>query len=178
MTVPPPTVRLLVCGSADRGDDGAALQAVAHLLPRLDSAIRQQLEVRRCQQLDATDLIDVAAGEACIVLDTVVGIEPGTVVEIPLDDLPEMASITPRSSHALPIGQVLGIAQAVRGDLPRGTFVGIGGKWFGFGPTRSRALREAMPAFEHAVRAAILGLADGRPGHGVTGGMRLRAVRK
>ena len=29
----PPSVRLLVCGNADRGDDGAALSAVATLLP-------------------------------------------------------------------------------------------------------------------------------------------------
>jgi hydrogenase maturation protease len=160
MNAPAPTIRLLVCGSADRGDDGAALYAVAHVLPRLDASVRQQLEVRRCQQLDATDLIDVADGEACVVLDTVVGIEPGTIVEIPLEDLARISAISPRSSHALPIDQVLGIAQAVRGSLPRGTFVGIGGKWFGFGQIRSRALRDGMPGFEQAMEHAIRHLAE------------------
>jgi hydrogenase maturation protease len=159
MIAEPPTVRILVCGNADRGDDGAALQAVAHVLPRLEPALRQQLEVRRCPQLDAIDLIDVAEGEACIVLDTVVGVEPGSIVELALDDLANSASVAPRSSHALPIQQVLGLAQAVRGSLPRGLFVGIGGKWFGFGQVRSRALRAGMSSFELATEAAIERLA-------------------
>jgi hydrogenase maturation protease len=160
MSAPVPTIRLLVCGSGDRGDDGAALYAVAHVLPRLEPAVRQQLEVRRCPQLDATDLIDVADGEACVVLDTVVGIEPGSIVEISLEDLAGLPAVTPRSSHALPIEQVLGISRAVRGTLPRGTFVGIGGKWFGFGQIRSRALRDGLASFEQATEHAIRLLAE------------------
>jgi hydrogenase maturation protease len=163
MTVPAPTVRILICGSADRGDDGAAISAVAHLLPGLDPSVSRQLEVRRCLQLDPTDLIDVREGEACLVLDTVVGVAPGEIVELPLDALVGQSAIAPRSSHALPIQQVLGIAEAVRGSLPVGRFVGIGGKWFGFGPTRSRAVRDAMPAYEAAVGAAISSLLGGAP---------------
>lgn len=159
MSAPAPTLRVLVCGNADRGDDGAALQAAAHVLPRLDGLLRQRLEIRRCTQLDATDLIDIADGEACLVLDTVVGIEPGTVVDLGLDDLADRGQVAPRSSHALPIDQVLGIARAVRGGLPRGEFVGIGGKWFGFGQVRSRALRGGMAGFELAIEAAITRLA-------------------
>ncbi|HEX3265018.1 MAG TPA: hypothetical protein VHR16_05065 [Candidatus Limnocylindrales bacterium] len=159
MTTPSPTLRVLVCGSADRGDDGAALSAIAHILPALSPMTSQLLEVRRCQQLDPSDLIDVPADEACLVLDTVVGIDAGTVIELPLAELARQQGMAPRSSHALPIQQVVGIAEAVRGGLPRGLFVGIGGKWFGFGPTRSRALREGMPAYERAVRAAIAALA-------------------
>lgn len=155
MNVPAPTVRLLVCGSADRGDDGAALRAVAHVLPRLDPRVLERLEVRRCQQLDAADLIDVADGESCLVLDTVVGIEPGSVVAIPLDELADRRAVSPRSSHALPIDQVLGIARAVRGALPPGAFVGIGGRWFGFGQVRSRAIRDGMPEFEASIEDAI-----------------------
>jgi hydrogenase maturation protease len=159
MTIPAPTVRVLVCGTADRGDDGAALSAIAHVLPSLEPAICQRLEIRRCPQLDATDLIDVAPDEACLVLDTVVGVTAGEIVELSLDALVGSATIAPRSSHALPIQQVLGIAEAVRGGLPAGRFLGIGGKWFGFGSTRSRAVREGMPAYERAVRVAITGLA-------------------
>jgi hydrogenase maturation protease len=155
MTLPAPTVRVLVCGSADRSDDGAALCAVAHILPQLEPALRQRVEVRRCPQLDAADLIDVADGEACLVLDTVVGVEPGIVVQIPLDELTRLEDAAPRSSHALPISQVLGIAEAIRGQLPRGRLVGIGGKWFGFGETRSRAVRDGMAAFEQAAALAI-----------------------
>jgi hydrogenase maturation protease len=160
MNAPAPSIRLLVCGSADRGDDGAAVNAVAHLLPRLLPELRQRLEVRRCPQLDAVDLIDVAPGESCVVLDTVVGVAPGAIVEIPLDELASHEAITPRSSHALPIEQVLGVTTAIRGSLPAGSFVGIGGKWFGFGNLQSRALRQGMPAFERAAEAAILRLAE------------------
>jgi hydrogenase maturation protease len=159
MTVPPPMLRVLVCGSADRGDDGAALSAIAHVLPLLEPATCQRIEIRRCAQLDPADLIDVGPHEACLVLDTVVGVDAGRVVECSLDALVRETAVAPRSSHALPIQQVLGIAEAVRGGLPPGRLVGIGGKWFGFGRTRSRALRDGMPAFEQAVRAAITSMA-------------------
>ena len=125
MNAPAPAVRLLVCGNADRGDDGAALAAVAHFLPGLEDAIRHRIEVRRCAQLDPNDLIEIPAGEACIVVDTVVGVDAGTVVTLALEDLAaECHGVSPRSSHALPIGQVLGIAAAVRGALPDGVAQG------------------------------------------------------
>jgi hydrogenase maturation protease len=166
MNAPRPVLRLLVCGNADRGDDGAAVCAVAHVLPHLDPAVGRQLEVRRCRQLDATDLIDVREDEACLILDTVVGIRPGEVTELTLEQLEAHDTIAPRSSHALPIGQVLGIARAVRGSLPRGRFVGIGGKWFGFGDVRSRALRDGMGNYERAVTEAIEQMVPVRPGPG------------
>jgi Ni,Fe-hydrogenase maturation factor len=156
MTMAAPTIRLLVCGSADRGDDGAPLAAVARLLPGLTAAVRAHLEIRRCVQLDVSDIVDVPTGEACIVLDTVVGIEPGDVVTMSLPELAaRAATIAPRSSRALPIDQVLGIAEAVRGGLPPGAFVGIGGHWFGFGTMRSRVVRAGLPNLQAAVTEAI-----------------------
>ena len=53
-------VRLLVCGNADRGDDGAPLAAVATLLPSLPPHLLADLDVRRCEQLELEDLIDAA----------------------------------------------------------------------------------------------------------------------
>jgi Ni,Fe-hydrogenase maturation factor len=159
MTIPAPTIRLLVCGSADRGDDGAALSAVARLLPGLGAEIRGHLEIRRCVQLDVSDIVDVPAGVACIVLDTVVGIEPGEVVTMSLPELSARAgTMAPRSSHALPIDQVLGIAEAVRPGLPPGAFVGIGGHWFGFGTMQSRLVRAGLPRLQAAIADAINGL--------------------
>jgi len=158
MTIRPPSVRLLVCGSADRGDDGAPLSAAARLLPLLETEVREGLEVRRCPQLDVNDIVDVAAGEACVIVDTVIGVEPGSIVTLSLAELAARAGgVTPRSSHALPIDQVLGIAEALRGSLPPGAFVGIGGLWFGFGSMQSRVVRAAPPALQDAIRAAIAG---------------------
>ena len=72
----PPSVRLLVCGNADRGDDGAALSAVATLLPSLPSAMLERLEVRRCGHLRVEDLLEVPEGEVAVVVDAAVGIAP------------------------------------------------------------------------------------------------------
>ena len=153
----PPSVRLLVCGNADRGDDGAALCAVATLLPSLPSALLERLEVRRCGQLRVEDLTDVPAGEVTVVVDAAVGIPPGHVVSMPISGiLADPASPTPRSSHELPIDQVLGLAQALRpGGLPAGTFIGIGGRRFGYGRPLSRSVRLNMEHFQAAIAAEL-----------------------
>ena len=153
----PPTVRLLVCGNADRGDDGAALSAIATLLPSLPAAMLERLEVRRCGHLRVEDLLDVAPGEVALVIDAAVGIAPGRVVTIAIHDVaadPEAPS--PRSSHELPVDQVLGLADLLRdGGLPGGTFVGIGGRRFGYGRPLSRSVRLNMAAFRVAIAAEL-----------------------
>jgi hydrogenase maturation protease len=153
----PPSVRLLVCGNADRGDDGAALSAVATLLPSLPTAMLERLEVRRCGHLRVEDILDVPAGEVCVVVDAAMGIAPGHVVILPIDGITaDPSSPTPRSSHELPIDQVLGLAQTLRpGGLPDGTFVGIGGRRFGYGRPLSRSVRLNMPAFQAAIAAEL-----------------------
>jgi hydrogenase maturation protease len=156
MTARAPELRILVCGTADRGDDGAALVAISHCLPDLPEAVRARLEIRRCPQLDVTDVMDVSDGVACVVIDTVVGVEPGSVVVMTLDDLARRpAGVAPRSSHALSVDDALLIAEACRGSLPVGTFVGIGGKWFGYGERFSRAVTAGLPDFATAIRRSI-----------------------
>ena len=156
MTARAPDLRILVCGTADRGDDGAALAAISHVLPELPESIRGRVEVRRCQQLDVTDLLDIGVGEAVVVVDTVVGVEPGQIITMSLDELARRpAGVAPRSSHALSVDDALLIAEAVRGTMPVGTFVGIGGKWFGYGERFSRSVKGSLPAFAIAIRAAI-----------------------
>ena len=153
----PPSVRLVVCGNADRGDDGAALSAVATLLPSLPAAMLERLEVRRCGHLRVEDILDVPAGEVCVLVDAATGIAPGHVVTLPIAGITaDPASPTPRSSHELPIDQVLGLAQVLRpGGLPDGTFVGIGGRRFGYGRPLSRSVRLNMAAFQAAIAAEL-----------------------
>jgi hydrogenase maturation protease len=149
----PPTVRLLVCGNADRGDDGAALSAVATLLPSLPASMLERLEVRRCGHLRVEDLLDIPPDEVAVVLDAAVGIAPGHVVTLPIATIAaDPTAPTPRSSHELPIDQVLGLAGIMRpGGLPNGVFIGIGGRRFGYGRPLSRSVRLNMPAFQHAI---------------------------
>jgi hydrogenase maturation protease len=153
----PPSVRLLVCGNADRGDDGAALSAVATLLPALPAALLERLEVRRCGHLRVEDLLDVPATEVALVVDAAVGIPPGHVVTLPIRSIAaDPESPTPRSSHELPIDQVLGLAAVLRpGGLPEGTFIGIGGRRFGYGRPLSRSVRLNMVTFQQAIAAEL-----------------------
>jgi hydrogenase maturation protease len=162
----PPSVRLLVCGNADRGDDGAALSAVATLLPSLPAPMLERLEVRRCGHLRVEDLLDVREGEIAVVVDAAVGIAPGHVVTLPIRSIVGgELSPTPRSSHELPIDQVLGLAEAMRpGGLPDGSFVGIGGRRFGYGRPLSRSVRLNMVAFQAAIAtelSRLTGIASG-----------------
>ncbi len=153
----PPSVRLLVCGNADRGDDGAALSAVATLLPALPAQMLARLEVRRCGHLRVEDLLDVPQGEIAVVVDAAVGIAPGHVVVMPIEEIAgDGESPAPRSSHELPIDQVLGLAAVMRqGGLPEGTFIGIGGRRFGYGRPLSRSVRVNMSAFQAAIAAEL-----------------------
>ncbi len=153
----PPSVRLLVCGNADRGDDGAALSAVATLLPSLPPSLLERLEVRRCGHLRVEDLLDVPDGEIAVVVDAAVGIPPGHVITMPIGSITaDESTPTPRSSHELPIDQVLGLAEAMRpGGLPGGTFVGIGGRRFGYGRPLSRSVRLNMAAFQSAIAGEL-----------------------
>jgi len=158
----PPSVRLLVCGNADRGDDGAALSAIATLLPSLPSALLERLEVRRCGHLRVEDLMDVPASEIALIVDAAVGIPPGHVVTLPIGQIvADPTAPAPRSSHELPIDQVLGLAQEMRpGGLPEGTFVGIGGRRFGYGRPLSRSVRLNLPAFQAAIAAELARLTN------------------
>ncbi len=156
MTALAPDLRILVCGMGDRCDDSAPLAAIVRVLPRLSERLRSRIEIRRCPQLEVTDLIDVRADEACLVVDTVVGIEPGSIITVPLSDLARGAEgVAPRSFHALSVDDTLLIAEVVRGSLPNGVFVGIGGKWFGYGERFSRVVGAALPALADAISGAI-----------------------
>ena len=156
MTARLPQLRILVCGTSGRGDDGAGLAAVAQVLPALPERLRCMIEVRRCPTLEVADVVAVRTDEACLVVDTVVGIEPGAVVSKSLDDLASCAaSMASRSTHPLDLAETFALAETARGELPTGVFVAIGGKWFGYGERYSRIVRSRLPALGAAIRDAI-----------------------
>lgn len=162
--LPDPIVRIIVCGNADRGDDGLALSAIAHLLPALPHSLLAKVEIRRSLELRVEDLMDLPPGVSCLILDAVAGIEPGRVVSLPLTDLQERPAFTPPSSHELPIDLLVGLAGIIRETPVPGTFVGLGGHGFDYGATLSRAVRAAMPAYTDAIVAGLRALAE--PGGG------------
>lgn len=149
--LPSPTVRIVICGNADGGDDGVALSAAATVLPSLPSQIGSCLEIRRRQQLRVDDLIDLRRDERCLIIDAVSGLTPGEVVVMSLEELATTPMFSPRSSHELPIGLVLGLTAIIREQPIEGTFVGLGGHRWGYGTPISRSARAGMAAFRAAI---------------------------
>lgn len=156
----PPSIRMFVCGSADRGDDGAALAAVAGLLPTLPRAVLERVEVRRCAQLGIDDLVDLPPDMTAVVVDAAVGIAPGQVVVLSLERVAgQRVGPAPHSSYALPPDVTIRLAGDLRGAVPEGSFVGIGGRSFAFGRPLSRPVRSGLAAFRRALRAELTRLA-------------------
>ncbi len=155
-----PLVQVIVCGNADRGDDGVAAATVAALMPTLSAELLARLNVLRCLELRVEDLVELPAGGSCLILDAVVGVEPGSIVELSLDELTEQPGFTPRSSHQLPIDLVVRLAAILRGGPIDGRFIGLAGGEFGYGAALSVAARAAMPAFGTAIGSALDRLAD------------------
>jgi hydrogenase maturation protease len=159
-------IRVLVCGERLRGDDAAAPLAVE----MLTEEVRSLAELVEVGQLSVEALLDVPAGMGVIVADAAAGVEPGSVVTLPLEELarPRVLAGGPRrgqpgpapaSSHSLPPDQVVALATELRGSPPRGVFVGIGGADFAFGERLSRPVRDGLPAFTAAIAAEIRRLA-------------------
>lgn len=134
------TVRVLVCGEPMRGDDAVA-EAVVDALP---PATRRLSDVRVIGGLMPDHLTD--ADGPIILVDAVHGPPAGTIIDLPLADLPGAfdAGMTPGSSHALPLPMVLGLARAMTGADPDGRFIGVAGADFALGAPLSAAVRQAV----------------------------------
>ena len=153
-------MRVLVCGERMRGDDGAAPMAV-ELLP---ADVRALAEIAEVGQLSLEALLDVPDGMAVIVVDAAVGVEPGFVVTLPLEVVAARGgAAAPASSHSLPPDQVLALAAELRGSLPRGVFVGIGGAGFGIGEGLSGPVAAGLGAFAATLADEIRLLSTDRP---------------
>jgi hydrogenase maturation protease len=147
-------VRLIVLGSVDRGDDALGPMAVAELPP----GVWPYVEVRPRPSLDIVDLVDVPDGDACLIVDAARGLPPGAVRFIPFerfleprtDDLPD-----PRSSHELPVPELIRLVAALRGAPPRGGILVAGGSSFGLGELPSREVALAIPSLVAAIEAAV-----------------------
>jgi len=171
VTTPRP-VRLLVCGNTERGDDGAARVAVTGLLPGLPARLLADLDVRPCESLQLEDLLELPADCACVIVDAALGVIPGMVVTIALTDVPARDARTgpvARSSHVLPIGQIVAMAEVMRGRRIDGYLVAIGGDTFGFGPGLGQHVRAGLPAFEAAIEAALIDAATAPALAGIEG---------
>ena len=151
-------VRVIVCGTEDRGDDWLGPAAVA----ALPAAVTGLAEIRVVGQLGVDDLLTVPRGDPCLIVDAALGSTPGRLIVMPLERVAARAgadAIGPRTSHELPIDQMLRLVEVLRGELPSGTFMGLGGLQFRYGRGLSRPVRAALPAFTASIAAEISRLA-------------------
>ena len=148
----PALVEVLACGAADHGDDGASIAALAGL----ESELPPDVTIRLVGKLDIDDLLIVPAGAGAVVVDTVTGIDPGWVVEIPFLGLVGRDSgIIARSSVALARPETVGLASMIRGRPLIGVIVAIGGLSFGPGEALSWPVTTGLCTFRLAIVDAI-----------------------
>jgi hydrogenase maturation protease len=156
-------VPIFVCGEPARGDDGAGFAAV----DLLSDDVCERAEIVEAGQLDLLFLLDLPADGPCIVVDAVAGLRPGEVWVRPLGALVDRARALGaghggpelRSSHELPLDQVLALAATLRDAPPTGTFVGIGGSRWDVGSPLTGPVAASLPAFAAAIAAAVDALA-------------------
>jgi hydrogenase maturation protease len=145
-------VEVLVCGSPDRGDDGAPLAVMGRLRDQLPTDV----SVRAVGMLDVDDLLSVPRGAGVVIVDAATGIEPGSIVDFALNGLIGRADgIHPRSSHALTLPEVVGLAEMLRGRPMCGRIVAIGGSHFGLGSSFSRPVNAALDPLSEAIVEAV-----------------------
>ena len=145
------TWTVLVCGDRRQRDGGAALAAVERLPRRLRSVVR----IRACSKLEPDQLVAALLSGPCLVLDTVHGIAPGTLVEVPLTRLLSGDGPGCGSSHVLPMPMVVGLAAALGAPLSAGAFLGIGGADFGVGDQLSPDVDANLDRFVTAIVAHL-----------------------
>jgi hydrogenase maturation protease len=152
LTGQPVAVEILICGSRDRGDDGAPIAAAALISEDLPTNVR----VRIVGQLDIDHLLAIPTAAPVVIVDAAVGIPPGEIVELPVTGfVGRKDGMRPRSSHALSLPEVVGLAELIRGRPVEGRIVAIGGVHFGLGETLSERVSTAVPALTAAIRHAI-----------------------
>ena len=150
-------VRLIVLGDRSRGDDAVAYAAAHEALVGMAESVRSRIDVRETGQLDPADLVEIPDGGAAVIVDAVVGIPPGQLISLPLRAIEPVAEGTPvpRSSHVLPVDQLVALAGVLRGGDPPGLLVGLGAEDFEFGHPLSPAVAAAIPALARAVRKEL-----------------------
>lgn len=163
MTVATGTRRVVVfaCGDPGRGDDSIAGRAVA-CLPAQTLALA---DVRIVGALEPEYLVDLPAGTAVVIVDAVVGVPPGRIVELDLADLGARAErVMAASTHQLPLDKAVALAQLMRDEPLEGRFVGVGIESVSPAEELAEPVLVALPALRAVIADAVRSLATSRSG--------------
>jgi len=151
-------VTVFACGEPLRGDDGLASAALASL----PGSIGALVDVRRVAALRPEDLVALPAGQRVVIVDAVVGREPGELTRLDLDALADRAlPKPPGSSHQLPLPMVVALAEAI-GSRHEGVFLGLGGACFELGAPLSEPVQRGLEPLRAAICEEVQRLAGAR----------------
>lgn len=151
-------IPVFLCGELNHSDDGAPFRAIRLLPPK----VRARAQLIHPGQLDAAKMRE-AARSPCIIVDAVTGIEPGSIVELPLSDIVSMsrarakrsANGSARPARQLVLEQTLALVELLRAAPPAGRFLGIGMGDSGPGETLTAEVAFGVPALAARLAAAI-----------------------
>ena len=155
----PVPVRVIGCGSGDRGDDAAGFIAVRALRRRLQG----RPDVQMLEAATGLHVLDMLEGaRAVIVVDAVHSSCPrpaGTVIRVEAGPAGLPAELTASvSTHGLGVGEAIALA-GVLDRLPRTVFLGLQVASIAPGDLLSTDVAAAMPAFvdtlEHEVQSLL-----------------------
>lgn len=148
-------VVVFACGDPLRGDDSVAHVAVRALPP--ETLARADVKLIGPMQPDY--LRDLPAGVRAVIVDAVVGVPAGSVVQMRLSEMSgRAATLVTASSHQLPLDEVVALAQLLRDEPVRGWFVGLGIESVAPGETLSSSVAAALPSLTEAVAVAVTDL--------------------
>jgi hydrogenase maturation protease len=147
-----PSVRVLACGSIDRGDDGVALRVVR----ALSQFVRREASIEAVGYLSPELLMGDPPNMRRLVVDCVAGLPCGEILDLPLADLPALeAQMGTTSSHALAPGAAVALADLLGCVRPTDRFLGIGGESFAVGDDLSPAVVSQIAALAERLNERI-----------------------
>ncbi len=149
------SITLFACGNTDRGDDAAAVHAVRAAMVTAPW-LEDHVDLRTLEAVDVDDLVGLPDDGSLVVVDALMGPEPGRVVDVDLADLGRSARrLRPTSSHQLPLDRLIGLADVLRQRPLRGRLIGIGVTDVSLGAGLSAVVSTNLPAFTRAIVRAV-----------------------
>lgn len=152
------SVVVIGVGNALRHDDGAGLEIVRRLRPRVSLA---EIAVRE-QESETLGLLEQWEGaEAAVLVDAIhSGATPGTVHRVDASAEPIPARLRGSSStHAVGVGEAIELARALHRLPKRVVVYGVEGRCFDAGSGLSEEVQAVIPTLADAVLREALELA-------------------
>ena len=148
------SIRIIVLGKENAGDDAAAIQAVQDLNTNHNVIVAGRPGLDLIQFLETSEpvvLVDVMKGNML----------PGTILNMSIKELQDSAlADVSYSNHDFGPAETLKLMKSLNKDLPTGFFVGIEGRQFRLGKGLSGMVADKLPELQDHICKAVTQLSD------------------